>query len=63
MRFMKSPCINICQIDAKSGLCTGCMRTLDEIASWASYSEAKRNQILAELANRPQPTTEPGVRG
>ena len=63
MRFMKSPCINICQIDTKSGLCTGCLRTLDEIASWASYSEAKRNQILAELANRPQPTTEPGVRG
>ena len=28
-----SPCINICVIDAVSGLCAGCGRTLAEIAA------------------------------
>ena len=63
MRFMKSPCINICQIDAKSGLCIGCLRTLDEIASWAGYTDAKRSQILAELPNRTTQHPEAGERG
>lgn len=49
---MKSPCINICQIDPISSLCTGCLRSLDEIAGWASYSDQKRSDILQELPKR-----------
>ncbi|MEP1934797.1 MAG: DUF1289 domain-containing protein [Roseibium sp.] len=49
---MKSPCINVCQIDQTSRLCTGCWRSLDEIASWASYSNEQRQTILDELDNR-----------
>ncbi|MEP3429575.1 MAG: DUF1289 domain-containing protein [Roseibium sp.] len=49
---MKSPCINVCQIDQASRLCTGCWRSLDEIASWASYSNEQRQTILDELDNR-----------
>ncbi len=31
-------------MDAQSGLCVGCWRTLDEIAAWATLSgEAKRS--------------------
>ncbi|MHA7773088.1 DUF1289 domain-containing protein [Roseibium sp. M-1] len=62
MRFMKSPCINICQIDQESGLCTGCLRTLDEIACWSSYTEQKRNEILASLSQRRQPDASAGAR-
>ena len=29
-----SPCIKVCVIDPASGLCTGCWRSLDEIAAW-----------------------------
>jgi predicted Fe-S protein YdhL (DUF1289 family) len=57
---MKSPCINICQIDRDSGLCTGCLRTLDEIAAWASYSDKKRNEILAALNERRLPHSPAG---
>lgn len=59
---MKSPCINICQIDRDSGLCTGCLRTLDEIAAWASYSDQKRNDILASLSERRLPAPRSGAR-
>ncbi|MES0808529.1 DUF1289 domain-containing protein [Roseibium sp. SCPC15] len=49
---MKSPCINICQIDQESGLCTGCLRSLDEIAGWASYSDDERAEVLSDLDRR-----------
>ena len=51
---MKSPCINICQIDQDSGLCTGCLRTLDEIAGWASFNDDERAEVLNDLDNRRQ---------
>ncbi|WP_322103729.1 DUF1289 domain-containing protein [Paraburkholderia sp. J41] len=38
-----SPCINICRMNARTGLCEGCLRTIDEIASWSALDdEAKR---------------------
>ncbi|MBO6507026.1 MAG: DUF1289 domain-containing protein [Roseibium sp.] len=61
MALMKSPCIKICQIDDERGLCTGCLRTLDEIAGWSGYSDEQRERILAELGTRraiPEPVGE-----
>lgn len=49
-----SPCTNICQIDAASGLCLGCFRTLDEIAHWSRLDDAARDAILAAIAIRRQ---------
>ena len=46
-----SPCINICQLDAQ-GLCVGCRRTLEEIAEWSGASEARRREILRNVAGR-----------
>jgi uncharacterized protein len=46
-----SPCVEICQLDAQ-GLCVGCRRTLGEITEWPSASEARRREILRELALR-----------
>jgi hypothetical protein len=39
-------------MDLRSGLCRGCGRTLDEIAQWATLSEAQRQRIMAELPQR-----------
>lgn len=47
-----SPCIAVCRIDEKSGLCTGCLRSLDEIAGWAAYDSARRQAINAGLPAR-----------
>ena len=34
-----SPCINVCQMAPETGLCIGCMRTIDEIIAWSSASD------------------------
>jgi predicted Fe-S protein YdhL (DUF1289 family) len=47
-----SPCIRLCVIDAKSGLCAGCGRTLAEIGGWVSYSENERRAIMDALPAR-----------
>jgi predicted Fe-S protein YdhL (DUF1289 family) len=47
-----SPCINVCRMDAASGYCEGCRRTLEEIASWSAYSAAQKRAVLAQLPKR-----------
>lgn len=49
---LRSPCVSICEMDAQSGLCRGCRRTLNEIARWSSMTEAERDQVLAALPAR-----------
>ncbi|WP_198338345.1 DUF1289 domain-containing protein [Labrenzia sp. VG12] len=60
---MKSPCIKTCQIDRQTGLCLGCYRTLDEIASWTQFSDRQRSDILADLPARQRPTRGAGGQG
>ncbi|MGG7517520.1 DUF1289 domain-containing protein [Allorhizobium undicola] len=57
---VSSPCIGICRIDPKAGLCEGCARSLAEIAAWSSLSESERRQIMALLAGRSASTREAG---
>ncbi len=47
-----SPCIGICQMDRKTGLCAGCQRTLDEITDWSVASESKKRMIWEEIIRR-----------
>jgi uncharacterized protein len=50
--MIASPCINVCQVDAQSGLCTGCFRTIDEITVWSQIDDRRRANILAAVAQR-----------
>jgi predicted Fe-S protein YdhL (DUF1289 family) len=50
--MIESPCIKICTMDAASGLCIGCGRTLDEIARWSAMSDAERRAIVTALPRR-----------
>ena len=47
-----SPCIGVCAMDAGSGFCLGCLRTIDEIAAWSRASEATRRAINSALPPR-----------
>ena len=47
-----SPCVKVCVIDQRSGLCVGCKRTLGEIAAWGSMDDAARRAVMAELPAR-----------
>ncbi|KAA3653512.1 MAG: DUF1289 domain-containing protein [Proteobacteria bacterium] len=49
---VESPCINVCKMDARSGLCLGCARTLEEITCWSRASDAEKRRILARVAER-----------
>lgn len=47
-----SPCISVCQINPVTGMCTGCFRSLAEIASWSQANEAEKKRIWALIAER-----------
>lgn len=45
-----SPCIGVCVVEDET--CTGCHRTLDEIADWFTATPAQKRAILAAVALR-----------
>ena len=47
-----SPCIGRCVIDDSARLCTGCARSLDEIAVWGSATDDFRAEVWAALPAR-----------
>jgi predicted Fe-S protein YdhL (DUF1289 family) len=50
--MIASPCIGICRIDERSGLCLGCARTGDEIAMWGEMPQNGRQSVWVELPER-----------
>lgn len=52
MRQPPSPCIGVCRIDAASGQCQGCRRTLEEIADWPLLSVREKDALLLRLRER-----------
>ena len=51
-RATQSPCNGVCRMDDATGLCTGCGRTLSEIANWGSMNDAERAGIRDLLPER-----------
>lgn len=47
-----SPCISVCTIDQVTGLCAGCLRTLDEIATWSILDDAQKLAVWQSLPAR-----------
>lgn len=47
-----SPCRQICVMDAATGFCIGCGRTLAEIAAWSRLDDTGKRAILADLRRR-----------
>jgi hypothetical protein len=39
-------------MDAATGYCEGCMRTLAEIVQWSAFTSAERRRIMAALPDR-----------
>lgn len=51
-KAIATPCVKVCIVDAESGLCLGCYRTLMEIAGWSRIAEDDRARLMDELPNR-----------
>lgn len=52
MAAIQTPCVNFCALNQATGLCTGCGRTLAEIATWSSLSDGERDAIMRVLPTR-----------
>lgn len=51
-RTIASPCVSVCRMDPRTGWCVGCLRTIEEIATWGSMGEARRAEVMAALPGR-----------
>ncbi len=49
---LASPCVKVCAMDAATGWCRGCGRTLGEIADWRTAAPDERRAVLAALPER-----------
>jgi uncharacterized protein len=47
-----SPCNKVCRIDARTGWCEGCLRTLHEIGAWSQLDDADKRDVVEQLAQR-----------
>lgn len=45
---ISSPCIGVCTLDPRN-LCSGCLRTREEIARWTSMTESERRFIMERM--------------
>ena len=57
-----SPCTGVCRIDDASGCCAGCLRSLDEIAGWASATDAERREVWRAIDERRRQPNPPPLR-
>ncbi len=49
---IESPCVKVCVIEPASRLCTGCLRSIDEIGAWSKMTAEARSAVMAELPSR-----------
>lgn len=49
---VQSPCVKICVVHRETRLCTGCYRSMDEIAQWSRMTAQERREIMDALPGR-----------
>lgn len=49
---VRSPCVNVCEMDEAVGLCRGCCRTQDERDWWVAYTEEQQREVLRRCEQR-----------
>lgn len=50
--MIETPCIKVCTLDARMGVCLACGRTIDEITRWANMNASERSKVMGELPSR-----------
>jgi hypothetical protein len=49
---IESPCVKICVIHPEARLCTGCLRSIDEITRWSKMEPDERRAVMDALPER-----------
>jgi predicted Fe-S protein YdhL (DUF1289 family) len=47
-----SPCVNVCRMNAATGLCEGCLRSISEIAAWSQLDDQDKRAVWQHIALR-----------
>jgi predicted Fe-S protein YdhL (DUF1289 family) len=47
-----SPCIDVCQMNAPTGWCEGCARTIEEITLWSRLDDSAKLHVWKLLPER-----------
>lgn len=47
-----SPCISLCKMSPDTGLCEGCLRTIDEICAWSTADDDAKRAVWAAIRRR-----------
>ncbi|KGM88330.1 MAG: DUF1289 domain-containing protein [Roseovarius sp.] len=49
---VESPCVKICVVHPQARICTGCLRSIDEITRWTKMAPDERRTIMEALPDR-----------
>ena len=49
---VQSPCIRVCVVHPEARICTGCLRSIDEITRWSKMEDTERSAIMEALPDR-----------
>lgn len=49
---LPSPCISVCRMEVASGLCKGCLRTIEEISAWSRLDDEGKRAIWGQIEQR-----------
>jgi len=49
---IESPCVKICVIHPEARLCTGCLRSIEEIGAWSRMTGDERKAVMDDLPER-----------
>lgn len=49
---VESPCIKICVVHPEARICTGCLRSIEEIGQWSRMSPDQRRAVMDDLPAR-----------
>ena len=52
MACIETPCMRVCAVHPTLQLCSGCGRSLDEIAGWIALTDEERARIMMQLPPR-----------
>ena len=49
---IQSPCVKICVVHPEARVCTGCLRSIEEITRWSKMSHEERAEVMQALPAR-----------
>jgi predicted Fe-S protein YdhL (DUF1289 family) len=49
---IQSPCVKLCVVHPEERICVGCLRSMEEIATWSRLTPPARAAVMADLPAR-----------